>query len=102
LADVILSNYAPEPPPPTFDTACSCPEIVLNSTKEATLSKHGTQMGKYALHGAKSGRPVYKHREREQYLYYHPYSGGNWLINSEVGLLYGGIQGRTDMSCTKD
>lgn len=31
-----------------------------------------------------------------QYLYYHPYSGGNWLINSEVGLLYGGIQNSKD------
>ena len=39
---------------------------------------------------------VYKHRERQQYLYYHPYSGGNWLINSEVGLLYGGIQNSKD------
>ena len=39
---------------------------------------------------------VYKHKERQQYLYYHPYSGGNWLINSEVGLLYGGIQNSKD------
>ena len=39
---------------------------------------------------------MYKHKERQQYLYYHPYSGGNWLINSEVGLLYGGIQNSKD------
>ena len=30
-------------------------------------------------------------------MYYHPYSGGNWLINTEIGLLYGGIQNSKDV-----
>ncbi len=47
---------------------------------------------RYRLYDLRSERPVYKHSDREQYLYYHPYSGGNWLINYEIGLLYGGIQ----------
>ena len=45
----------------------------------------------------KNGRPVYQHEEQQQFLYYHPYSGGNWLINSEVGLLFGGIQNSKDV-----
>ena len=44
-----------------------------------------------------AGRPIYKHENAEQYLYYHPYSGGNWLINTEIGLLYGGIQNSKDV-----
>ena len=81
---------------PTLDTTCTCREIYINSTNRPTVTKHGAQLGKYILHSAKSGRPVYKHHLRDQYLYYHPYSGGNWLINSEVGLLYGGIQNSKD------
>lgn len=79
-----------------FDTTCTCKEILINSTNEPTIAKHSTQLGLYELHDVKSGRPVYKHKERSQFLYYHPYSGGNWLINSEVGLLYGGIQNSKD------
>ncbi|TRY80119.1 hypothetical protein TCAL_14827 [Tigriopus californicus] len=79
-----------------FDTTCTCKEILINSTNEPTIAKHSTQLGRYELHDVKSGRPVYKHKERNQFLYYHPYSGGNWLINSEVGLLYGGIQNSKD------
>ena len=44
-----------------------------------------------------AGRPIYKHESAQQYLYYHPYSGGNWLINTEIGLLYGGIQNSKDV-----
>ncbi len=53
--------------------------------------------GRYLLYDLRAERPVYKHADREQYLYYHPYSGGNWLINYEVGLLYGGIQNSKDL-----
>ena len=41
-----------------FDTTCTCPEIVISSERKATVAKHGSQMGAYSLHGAKSGRPV--------------------------------------------
>ena len=41
-----------------FDTTCTCPEIVISSERDATVAKHGSQMGAYTLHGAKSGRPV--------------------------------------------
>ena len=54
-------------------------------------------LGRYLIYDYRSERPVYKHVDREQYLYYHPYSGGNWLINYEIGLLYGGIQNSKDL-----
>ena len=61
------------------------------------MDKHGSQLGRYRLIRVQGGRPIYQHLETEaQFLYYHPYSGGNWLINSEVGLLYGGIQNSKD------
>ena len=78
-------------------TACPCKEIVVTSNHTATVEKHGSQLGVYELHGERAGRPLYKHRDREQFLYYHSYSGGNWLINNEVGLLYGGIQNSKDL-----
>ena len=73
-------------------TVCDCPKIVISSQNPNTVEKHGSQLGPYKLQDVQDGRPVYKHESNNQYLYYHPYSGGNWLINSEVGLLYGGIQ----------
>lgn len=61
------------------------------------MDKHGSQLGRYRLIRVQGGRPIYQHLDTEaQFLYYHPYSGGNWLINSEVGLLYGGIQNSKD------
>ena len=61
------------------------------------MDKHGSQLGHYRLIRVQGGRPIYQHVDTEaQFLYYHPYSGGNWLINSEVGLLYGGIQNSKD------
>lgn len=78
-------------------TICDCPEIEVSSENEATKDKHGNQLGKYRLIQVQAGRPIYKHENADQFLYYHPYSGGNWLINTEIGLLYGGIQNSKDV-----
>ena len=78
-------------------TVCDCPKIVISSEKQDTIKKHGNQLGSYHLRRVLNGRPVYEHDTEKQFLYYHPYSGGNWLINSAVGLLYGGIQNSKDV-----
>ena len=78
-------------------TVCDCPRIVISSQKPDTIAKHGSQLGSYHLRRVLNGRPVYEHDSEKQFLYYHPYSGGNWLINSAVGLLYGGIQNSKDV-----
>ena len=78
-------------------TICDCQLVEVTSDNEATQEKHGNQLGQYRLIQVQAGRPIYKHVSAEQYLYYHPYSGGNWLINTEVGLLYGGIQNSKDV-----
>ena len=72
-------------------------EIKVTSQNKATIDKHGAQLGTYNLIQVEAGRPIYKHETAQQYLYYHPYSGGNWLINTEIGLLYGGIQNSKDV-----
>jgi len=78
-------------------TLCDCPEIEVSSSNPTTLEKHASQLGSYRLIRVQGGRPIYQHIDtKAQFLYYHPYSGGNWLINSEVGLLYGGIQNSKD------
>jgi hypothetical protein len=79
-------------------TVCDCPVIEVTSRNVATVEKHGAQLGRYQLVRVQAGRPIYQHIDSQaQYLYYHPYSGGNWLINTEVGLLYGGIQNSKDV-----
>ena len=78
-------------------TICNCYMIEVTSQNAATAEKHGSQLGTYRLIDVQAGRPVYKHESEEQYMYYHPYSGGNWLINTEIGLLYGGIQNSKDV-----
>ena len=82
-------------------TICEVKTQTLNTNKifqnPTTIDKHGSQLGRYRLIRVQGGRPIYQHVDTEaQFLYYHPYSGGNWLINSEVGLLYGGIQNSKD------
>ena len=71
---------------------CNCSVILLTSSSPATRAKHGAELGRYRLAGQYSGRPVYRHESRGFYLYYQPESGGNWLVNTQPGLLYGGIQ----------
>ena len=58
---------------------------------------HNLSCVTFRLLKVQNGRPVYQHEDQQQFLYYHPYSGGNWLINSEVGLLFGGIQNSKDV-----
>ena len=84
----------PEPLAEVKTQTLSTTKIFQNPT---TIDKHGSQLGRYRLIRVQGGRPIYQHVDTEaQFLYYHPYSGGNWLINSEVGLLYGGIQNSKD------
>ena len=71
---------------------CNCSKIIMSSNNPTTLSKHGAELGQYNLIGSLNERPVYRHHSREYYLFYQPQSGGNWLVNTKPGLLYGGIQ----------
>ena len=71
---------------------CNCSKIIMSSNNPTTLSKHGAELGQYNLIGSLNERPVYRHNSREYYLFYQPQSGGNWLVNTKPGLLYGGIQ----------
>ena len=75
---------------------CNCSSIIVTSSNPTTIGKHGRELGQYRLAGQMFGRPVYRHAEGSYYLYYQQYSGGNWLINTTPGLLYGGIQNSKD------
>ena len=75
---------------------CNCSKIIVTSNNPTTISKHAKELGQYALVGELSGRPVYKHVSRSYYLYYQQESGGNWLVNTKPGLLYGGMQNSKD------
>ena len=71
---------------------CNCSKIIMTSNNPTTISKHGAELGQYNLIGSLNDRPVYRHDSRQFYLFYQPQSGGNWLVNTKPGLLYGGIQ----------
>ena len=71
---------------------CNCSKIIMTSNNPTTISKHGAELGQYTLVGGLHGRPVYRHIHRSFFLFYQPESGGNWLVNTKPGLMYGGIQ----------
>eukprot|EP00090_Calanus_glacialis_P020657 TRINITY_DN31854_c0_g1_i1.p1 TRINITY_DN31854_c0_g1~~TRINITY_DN31854_c0_g1_i1.p1 ORF type:complete len:998 (-),score=131.89 TRINITY_DN31854_c0_g1_i1:38-3031(-) len=75
---------------------CNCSKIIITSNNPTTISKHAKELGQYSLVGELSGRPVYKHVSRSYYLYYQQESGGNWLVNTKPGLLFGGMQNSKD------
>eukprot|EP00092_Neocalanus_flemingeri_P105527 GFUD01135286.1.p1 GENE.GFUD01135286.1~~GFUD01135286.1.p1 ORF type:complete len:415 (-),score=38.97 GFUD01135286.1:208-1452(-) len=75
---------------------CNCSKIIITSNNPTTIAKHAKELGQYALVGELSGRPVYKHVSRSYYLYYQQESGGNWLVNTKPGLLFGGMQNSKD------
>ena len=76
----------------TYRGPCNCSKLIMTSNNPTTISKHGAELGQYILIGGLSGRPVYKHIHRSFFLFYQPESGGNWLVNTRPGLMYGGIQ----------
>ena len=71
---------------------CNCSKLIMTSNNPTTISKHGSELGQYVLVGGLHGRPVYKHVHRSFFLFYQPESGGNWLVNTQPGLMFGGIQ----------
>jgi len=81
---------------PVLSNICNCSKIIITSNNPTTISKHAKELGQYSLVGELSGRPVYKHMSRSYYLYYQQESGGNWLVNTKPGLLYGGMQNSKD------
>ena len=103
---------SPNPAPVTNDV-CNCSSILITSNNPVTVAKHSTELGQYRLAGELGGRPVYRHVRGGFYLYYQvsevqqlnvglskgPFqeeSGGNWLVNTAPGLLFGGIQNSKD------
>ena len=70
---------------------CNCSELVMSTDNPVTLRKHGQSMGQYSLIGEMEGRPMYRHRRSQDYLFYQPKTEG-WLVNKRPGALNGGIQ----------
>jgi len=86
---------SPNPTGVTSDI-CNCSTIIITSNNPVTVGKHSEELGQYRLAGELGGRPVYRHVRGGFYLYYQEESGGNWLVNTSPGLLYGGIQNSKD------
>ena len=70
---------------------CNCSEVMMSSDNPVTLRKHGESMGLFSLVGGMTGRPVYRHTQSQDYLFYQPKIEG-WLVNDRPGTLYGRIQ----------
>lgn len=74
-----------------YSGPCNCSELVMSSDNPVTLRKHGESMGQFSLVGGMAGRPVYRHKQSQDYLFYQPKIEG-WLVNDRPGTLYGRIQ----------
>ena len=77
-----------------YNGPCNCSQLVMRSDNPVTLDKHGQSMGQYGLVGERAGRPMYRHKESQSYLFYQPNIEG-WLVNETPGTSYGRIQLQT-------
>ncbi len=70
---------------------CNCSELMMSSNNPVTLRKHGESMGQYSIVGEMAGRPVYRHKQSQDYLFYQTKTE-SWLVNYRPGALNGRIQ----------
>jgi hypothetical protein len=93
---VVQQQLASLHPAEVASEVCNCSSIIITSNHPVTVAKHSGELGRYRLAGELGGRPVYRHARGGFYLYYQEESGGNWLVNTAPGLLYGGLQNSKD------
>jgi len=84
------------------DLSSCCAVLNIESTAEA--SEHqSNRLGQYRLGGLFSDRPIYKHEEREEFLFYlTSRNRGLWMVGPSVGQFNGGLANRGDPVCAED
>jgi len=83
------------------DLSSCCAVLNIESTAEA--SEHqSNRLGQYRLGGLFSDRPIYKHEEREEFLFYlTSRNRGLWMVGPSVGQFNGGLANRGDPVCAE-
>jgi len=85
-----------------LDLSSCCAVLNIESTGEA--SEHqSNRLGQYRLGGLFSDRPIYKHEERDEFLFYlTSRNRGLWMVGPSVGQFNGGLANRGDPVCAED
>ena len=89
------------PWPSSSQTCCS---HLLISSSGGAADHQSHRLGSYLVTATGwSGRPIYKHQEREQFLFYlQSRSKGLWMVGPEVGQFDGGLASPADPHCVED
>jgi len=82
----------------------SCCTVLLITSSGGTAEHQSHRLGSYQVTGTSwSGRPIYKHQERAEFLFYlQSRSKGLWMIGPNVGQFDGGLASPADPHCVED
>jgi len=84
------------------DISGCCTRIRIASSGEA-IKHQSNRVGDYSLSGVLSDRPIYKHEEREEFLFYlTSRNKGLWMVGPKAAQFNGGLAHRGDALCVED
>jgi hypothetical protein len=84
-----------------LDISSCCTRIRVESSGKA-LNHQSNRMGEYNINGILSDKPIYKHAEKEEYLFYlTSKSKGLWMVGPKPAQFNGGLAHRGDALCVE-
>ena len=84
------------------DISGCCQRLLISSEGDA-MEHQSNRVGEYTLSGVVADRPMYKHEDREEYLFYlMSRNKGLWMVGPKVNQFNGGLAHRGDTFCAED
>ena len=84
------------------DISGCCTKLRIESNGEA-IDHQSNRVGEYNLQGVLADRPIYKHADREEFLFYlQSRNKGLWMVGPKVAQFNGGLAHRGDGQCVED
>eukprot|EP00088_Acartia_fossae_P036367 TRINITY_DN3756_c0_g1_i6.p1 TRINITY_DN3756_c0_g1~~TRINITY_DN3756_c0_g1_i6.p1 ORF type:complete len:1426 (+),score=431.11 TRINITY_DN3756_c0_g1_i6:319-4596(+) len=84
------------------DISGCCTRLLITSDGDA-INHQSNRVGEYLLSGIVAEKPMYKHIDREEYLFYlMSRNKGLWMVGPKVNQFNGGLAHRGDKQCVED
>ena len=89
---------------PSPSSCHSCCSTLLLTSSGSAADHQSHRLGLYLLTATGwSGRPIYKHHDMDQFLYYlQSRSKGLWMVGPQVGQFDGGLASPADPECVEN
>ena len=84
------------------DISGCCTTVRIESSGDA-INHQSNRVGVYTLNGVLADRPIYKHTDREEFLFYlMSRNKGLWMVGPKAAQFNGGLAHRGDATCVED